>query len=122
MPRNRTYWNVLEAHIRNGMHDLHGMNSARGANQLRILTKLIARHAKIHKDRQQTIKYTIRKLCEIKLSGYIEVFGFDAREGLCNLTAPIWSQLGWDPIKPEEIDPTGGQNAQAQIHVPRSTD
>lgn len=113
MPRNRDYWNVLEAHIRSNPHDLLGMNSTHGANALRRLAKLIARYAKIHKSRPDTISYTIRKMGELKESGFVESLGPGARKGICELTVPVWDQLGWDPVRPEELQPSGDNNGKA---------
>lgn len=110
MPRNRDYWNILEAHIRSNPHDLLGMNSTHGANELRRLAKLIARHAKIHKSRTGTIDYTVKKLEELTESGFIEALGPGARKGICELTVSVWDHLSWDPIRPEELRPTGETN------------
>jgi hypothetical protein len=101
MPRNRDYWNTLEAHIRSNPHDLLGMNSTHGANALRRLSKLVARHAKIHKSRSRTVEYTITKLEELKESGFVESLGPGACQGICELTAPVWEILDWDPLRPE---------------------
>lgn len=110
MPRNRDYWNILEAHIRSKPHSLFGMNSTIGANELRKLAKLIARHAKIHKDRERTVTYTVNKLKALKESGFIEALGPGARQGICELTTPVWPQLDWEPITADELQPSGDCN------------
>jgi hypothetical protein len=108
MPRNRTYWNVLEAHIRKNPNDLLGMHSTIGANELRRIALSVARYAKIQKNRDGTIIYIVRKLSELRKRGFIESLSYDARTGLCYITEPIWSQLKWQPITADELSPTKG--------------
>jgi hypothetical protein len=103
MPRNRDYWNILEAHIRANPSDLLGMNSTIGANEIRRLALLVARYAKIHKDRDRTVDYSIRKLTELRDRGFLESLGYDACKGLCFLTQPVWDQLGWEPVTADEL-------------------
>lgn len=113
MPRNRDYWNILEAHIRENPHDLLGMRSTIGANELRRLALLVARYAKIHKDRGNTINYINRKLSELRDRGFIEALGYDACEGLCSLTEPVWDQLDWEPITAGDIISEGDSHEDA---------
>lgn len=103
----------MEAHIREGSSDLLGMNSTIGANELRKLSLLVARHAKIHKDRARTISYTVRKLSELRERGFVESMGMDALHGICHLTAPVWDQLDWQPITADELSREGDSNEVA---------
>ncbi len=107
MPRDRTYWNVLEAHIRSNPHDLLGMNSSHGANELRKVALLVARYAKINKGRDKTINYMIKRLTLLHKGGFIEALNFDARESLCSLTVPVWNQLDWKPIELSDLVSAG---------------
>lgn len=110
MPRNRDYLNELEAHIRSNPNDLLGMNSTIGANALRKVVLLIARHAKIHKDRKLLVEYSIKKLTELKQNGFIEVFNPIAREKLCELLTPIWKRTVLDPLVSSELTPKDKKN------------
>jgi hypothetical protein len=112
MARNRDYWNALEAHIRSDPHGLFGMSSTVGANELRRLAPLIARYAKIHKDRDATIKYIVRKLSALRDKGFIEALGPPARAGICELITPIWSWIDWSPIEAKELISAGEQDEQ----------
>ena len=108
MARDRSYWNALELHIRSNPNDLLGMNSTIGANELRRLAPLIARYAKIHKDRDATIIYITRKLTDLRVKGFIEALGPPATAGLCSLITPIYTWIDWDPIGPNDFQ-TGGE-------------
>jgi len=119
VPRNRDYWNALEAHIRTNPHDLYGMGSTHGANALRRLAKLIARHAKIHKSREDTIAYAHSKLADLHATGYIQALSPGACKGICELIAPIYDFNGWKPIEADELLTAGGDDAQPQVQLPR---
>lgn len=122
MPRNRDDWNILESHIRDSSHDLLGMNSTLGANQIRKLSKLIYRHVKIHKDRDLTIEYIDRKLNELREAGFIEAYGSGALDGLFGLLHPIWdftSEVA--PISPQDLPGYGEQDGTPNQQLPEES-
>lgn len=122
MPRNRDDWNILESHIRDSSHDLLGMNSTIGANQIRKLSKLIYRHVKIHKDRDLTIVYIDRKLIELREAGFIEAYGSGALAGLFGLLQPIWDFThGVAPIGPQDLPGYGEHNGTSYRQLPQES-
>lgn len=103
MPRNRQYWNVLEEYIRSNPHDLLGMRTVVGANQIRRLVILIARHVRIHKNKDLAIAYVYKKLKDLHDKGFPEIMGSAALSGLFKLLDPIWSYGYVEKFGPEEI-------------------
>ena len=109
MPRNRDFWKKLELHIRSNLNSLYGMNSTFGANELRRTALAVTRHARTYKSRKLAVAFTIRRMKETRQSGYIEAMNPAALEGICELTVPIWDQMHWDPITPDELSNTMGE-------------
>ena len=103
MPRNRSDWNSLEEHIRSTGHDMLGMTTMIGANELRKLAKLIYRHIKIHKDRTMTRRYITKKLNHLRENGYPEVWELAPLVNMLMLLDPVWEHTSEAPLILDEI-------------------